>query len=583
MDSIICGLRKIPLYWKYLLKRLWDDDQNFNESVLGIPYSVVFLAIWFYLATRSFVYAHEWAQECAVLVGLVLLLGLVIHLGTVVWCLGRENFHDLQFRIRKWRRKRWDRAKYYAMGTKTHVPLPPAVVIPIALIQDAPLMDHLQPPTEEQAEEMARSIRMAGLLRPIKLRPLRPEEKDLYPGQDYRLVTGRRRLAGAKRLGWEKIKAHVLDLEKGYDIAEWLCDNDGPFRPWVEAYGQVWDLLVTKPGVALSMVGTINFYSKKELETILDLMDVLTPKARERIARAEARNEEPYEELHGYMVEKRMAWPLARLSGLCHDPLLARELADGAVDALFKWRLEDVEEIKALVDWVVQGWWPEDFVPESARSEEPPVPAPPPTRTWKDRDSREPDWKPSQQAPSVLTPPDPAFTQPPPHEVGPLGGAKWTQGQIPLENIGTLPYHQGVLQEGGLRSYVKFMHRCLRRKGLGASPSTRYQWGARAMMAWIDFTRPSQFPLFDPGPGRIEEPVYVFYVTEVGKTPIQWVAAAEVVDIQKGCHLEYGGYWTEEYLRCVQVGLLDRLKNPVGAWAGGICGTMGVVKYETVE
>ena len=160
-----------------------------------------------------------------------------------------------------------------------------------------------------------------------------------------------------------------------------------------------------------------------------------------------------------------------------------------------------------------------------------------------------------------------------------MGKAKRTRALVPLENIRTLPYNQGVLEEGGLKSYVKFMHRCLRRKGLGVSPSTRYEWGAKAMMAWIDFSRLSLFPLFEPGPGRFEEPVYVFYITRVGKTPIQWVAAAEVPDIQRGCHLEFGGVWAEDYLRCIQVGLLDRLKNPVGVWAGGNCGTMGVVKY----
>lgn len=559
MDDFVCGLRKVPLYWKYLLKRLWDDEPHFKDSVLNLPFWVTVLAFLFFLATRAFIFAHQWTFKCVVYVASFFLIILALDLGTVFWCLGRENFHDLRFRYRQWRWKKWDRDKYYAMGTKTHVPLPPAVEIPIALIQAAPLMDHQRPPTEAKVEEMARSIQMAGLLRPVKVRLLDPEEKGLYPGQAYRLITGRRRLTAASRLGWEKIKAYVLDLEKREDLAEWVCDHKVPFRPWVEIYGQVWDLLVTHPGVDMHRMGTINFYKKEELETILDLMDVLTPKARKKIARAEARNEEIYDELHGYMVEKRMAWPLARLSGLCHDPLLARELADRVVDALFQWQLESVEEIHALVDWVAQGGWPEDFVPESA---------PKPTRTWKDRDTREPAWKPS-------APPNPVLTPPPPPE----DGAKGFHAQIPAENIHTLPYHQGVLREGGLKSYVKFMHRCLRQKGLGTSPATRYQWGARTMMAWIDFTRPSLFPLFEPGPGRFEEPVYVFYVTQVGKTPIQWVAAAEVVDIQKGCHLEFGGIWTEEYLRCVQVGLLDRLKNPVGAWAGGFCGSMGVVKY----
>jgi hypothetical protein len=83
--------------------------------------------------------------------------------------------------------------------------------------------------------------------------------------------------------------------------------------------------------------------------------------------------------------------------------------------------------------------------------------------------------------------------------------------------------------------------------------------------------------LFDPGPGRIEEPLYVFYITKVGDRPLRWICAAEVEDVLRGCHIRSEPFWIKDVAECIQKGILDRMDNPQGVWAGGVCGVVGVI------
>ena len=132
-------------------------------------------------------------------------------------------------------------------------------------------------------------------------------------------------------------------------------------------------------------------------------------------------------------------------------------------------------------------------------------------------------------------------------------------GNIDRNRIITNEYDPSVIQEGGLESYIKFIHKCLKLKGLGVSPETNYEWHAKSMMAWFDPKQPHLFPLFEYKPGRIEEPVYVFFITKIGDKPFDWMVAAEVEDILKGIHVKYERYLLEDFTGYVQAGILDVL------------------------
>jgi hypothetical protein len=231
------------------------------------------------------------------------------------------------------------------------------------------------------------------------------------------------------------------------------------------------------------------------------------------------------------------------------------------VDTLLEYEIDD--ETRDLVEWVKAGWYPKDFRKDPASRR---------LKSWKDLEPPEgkrgpEEWALSEPGAEVRVPALEIPGRPAPEAV-----------EVPIENIRSTPYDPRVIREGGLKSFTRFIHYCLRLKGLGTSPDNHYEWEARSRMAYIDLAHMDWFPLFDFKPGRLEEPVYVFRITRVGGKPLQWIVAAEVEDILRGKHVLFEGIWAQEYAQCIQKGILDRLEKPEGVWAGGICGSLGIVK-----
>src|SRR5579863_4034710 len=69
---------------------------------------------------------------------------------------------------------------------------------------------------ETSLKELARSIKLEGLIQPITVRPV---------GQAYELIAGERRLKAAQILGWETIDARVLDLNDEDAAIKGLIEN----------------------------------------------------------------------------------------------------------------------------------------------------------------------------------------------------------------------------------------------------------------------------------------------------------------------------------------------------------------------
>jgi hypothetical protein len=136
---------------------------------------------------------------------------------------------------------------------------------------------------------------------------------------------------------------------------------------------------------------------------------------------------------------------------------------------------------------------------------------------------------------------------------------------VPLSQIRTVPYDPEIIEMGGEKSFAQFIHRCLQTMGLGTSPENNYEWDVKSMMSWFDPQQPEKFPILEPGPGRIEEPIYVFGISKLRGKPFTWAVAAEVDDVLRGCHVKYEKEWAQEYCGYIQRGIIDRLnaeKNP---------------------
>lgn len=95
-------------------------------------------------------------------------------------------------------------------------------------------------------DQLMISIKQQGLINPVVIRPINYKENDNY--DHYELIAGYRRLEACKRLGWQKISCHIVDVneKEAYEIS--LTENvqqktmspieEGrAFRKYVETFG----------------------------------------------------------------------------------------------------------------------------------------------------------------------------------------------------------------------------------------------------------------------------------------------------------------------------------------------------------
>lgn len=90
-------------------------------------------------------------------------------------------------------------------------------------VKDIPIKDIIPPDhslrqwaDEEKLEELMESIRQHGLINPITV---------VREGDKYRILAGYRRYIAVRRLGWDKIPAHIVEAGEGQDIAITLAEN----------------------------------------------------------------------------------------------------------------------------------------------------------------------------------------------------------------------------------------------------------------------------------------------------------------------------------------------------------------------
>jgi hypothetical protein len=84
-------------------------------------------------------------------------------------------------------------------------------------------------------------------------------------------------------------------------------------------------------------------------------------------------------------------------------------------------------------------------------------------------------------------------------------GSKWIDPKL----LKDFDYDPQTIELGGEETFIRIMHYAMRLMGLGTSLENNFEWGARTYNGyWCDPDDVDNFPLSEPGPGRVRVPVY---------------------------------------------------------------------------
>lgn len=135
-------------------------------------------------------------------------------------------------------------------------------------------------------------------------------------------------------------------------------------------------------------------------------------------------------------------------------------------------------------------------------------------------------------------------------------GEKW----IDASEIKGMDYDPRVIEMGGEQYFLKFVYYCLDRMGLGTSPENNFEWDVKTFNKfWCDPEDAKNFPLSEPGPGRVQIPVYLFMISKVRGKPLKWACYAVVEEVLRGSLINYQEEYIKDYCRQIQSGILDKL------------------------
>lgn len=137
-------------------------------------------------------------------------------------------------------------------------------------------------------------------------------------------------------------------------------------------------------------------------------------------------------------------------------------------------------------------------------------------------------------------------------------GLKW----VDPRTIQGMDYDPKTIELGGEETFIRIIHYCMNLKGLGTSRENNFDWGARTHNRfWCDPDDVKNFPLTEPGPGRVRVPTYVFMVTKIRGKDFTWACYAVVEEVLRGIFTKYQKEYLEMYCEQIQKGILDKLEG----------------------
>jgi len=147
-------------------------------------------------------------------------------------------------------------------------------------------------------DKLSASIKEIGLLSPIKVRELTPEEmasldkpspvsspleKSEGGGYEYQLISGHRRLLACQKLGWTEIPAEVLKVTKEQEMFLLGLENMGLSMFWLEKYEYIENLMKECPNLKQQEVADRLQTTQRYISCALKVIGVLNAGAREKI------------------------------------------------------------------------------------------------------------------------------------------------------------------------------------------------------------------------------------------------------------------------------------------------------------
>lgn len=137
-------------------------------------------------------------------------------------------------------------------------------------------------------------------------------------------------------------------------------------------------------------------------------------------------------------------------------------------------------------------------------------------------------------------------------------GVKW----VDPKTIRGFDYDPETIEIGGEEAFIRIIHYCMNLMGLGTSAENNFEWGARTYDGyWCDPNDVKNFPLAEPGPGRVMVPTYVFSVFKIRGKDFEWGTYAVVEEVLRGCLTRYQEAYLKMYCDLIQKGILDKMSD----------------------
>ncbi len=221
--------------------------------------------------------------------------------------------------------------------------------------------------TPDQLHRKTLSMKATGFQKVIMVRALSAEERAADPDHDYEVFDDPLELEAAKRLGWPTVDANVF-----YDMDVWEAigllnslDRVTRCSTWVEGYYAIEKLLSLDPKSTVAEEAISLGMDPDFTVKVYPAMKLLNRAARVAIMNSILKCHEGRTDLGGYRFTEWLVLPLIPLKDVSKDLEETQKVVEEVVNIAIEKGMGE-EEIEGLVDWVLDGNSPGDYVLEEA-------------------------------------------------------------------------------------------------------------------------------------------------------------------------------------------------------------------------
>lgn len=200
----------------------------------------------------------------------------------------------------------------------------------------------------------------------ISVRVLTDEEKAADPDHDYELFDGLATLKGAEKLGWTTLRAlvYAIDEWEGVRLHNFKIRHSIPLT-WIEIYDWLGKRMSENPKKSVAEWAVSIEEDPTFMEEVLPVLKLLNEPAKNAICQSIRKCSEEGIDMGGYRFYPEFAILLEPLKSYSKDLLKTQKVVEQVVNVAIEKELYR-EDIKALVDWTLDGNDPNEFYLEEA-------------------------------------------------------------------------------------------------------------------------------------------------------------------------------------------------------------------------